>query len=167
MMEAPSSPARIRDVSADLAGPSNDPTVDDGDDAAARAALELVSQQLAAVKTVKNGCWLRLAHRLAHPPVRTSFSLPPPTGRMHLYGQVDSQCAGILFDRRMLNPDTAYCWPSGYFAKTEQHLQVDESTGEATLTGGMADCTRLPPSYACPAVSSSLWPVTVAHVNDW
>ena len=98
------------------------------------------------VKTVKNGDWLRLVSNLSNPKgrggFRTSFSLLPPNGRMHLYGQCESQCAGLLFDRRELDLSSALCFPSGYFAKTEQHLHI-EPDGEVHLTGGrFAHLTR-------------------------
>ena len=109
-------------------------------DDAAVSALELVSNHFALVKTVKNGDWLRLVSNLAQPPAkgfRTSFSLLPPNGRMHLYGQPSSQCAGLLFDRRDVDLSSALCFASGYFAKTEQHLHV-EPDGQVLLTGGRA-----------------------------
>ena len=116
-------------------------TVDHG--AAARAAadsaaaLDLVSESLAFVKTVKNGDWLRFLNNLKHsePRFRTSFSLLPPSGRMHLYGSLESQCTGLIFDRRALELSGALCWPSGYFAKTENNLHI-EANGEVRLSGG-------------------------------
>ena len=99
------------------------------------AALDLVAAEFAVVKTVRNGDWLRLLSNLSHPPFRTSFSLLPPTGRMHLFGQTEQQCCGLLFDRREMDFASALCWPSGYFAKTEHHLHV-EPDGSITLTGG-------------------------------
>ena len=105
------------------------------EDAAATRALSLISSSLAVVKTVRNGDWLRLMHCMTHPPFRSSFSLLPPDGRMHLFGQSHVQCAGLLFDRRALATSTALCWPSGYFAKTEHHLHV-EPDGSVRLTGG-------------------------------
>ena len=141
MLTPPGSPPRI----VDLSGPCEviecaHDAADQPDDVASQAALQLISAQAALCKTVKNGDWLRLVANLAHPPAigfRTSFSLIPPTGRMHLYGQLHSQCAGLLFDRSALDLSSAVCFPSGYFAKTEQHLQVDPS-GEVQLTGGRA-----------------------------
>ena len=101
-----------------------------------RPALEVVRDRCALVKTVGNGDWLRLLSNLAHKPLRTSLSLLPPDGRMHLFGKSTRQVAGLLFDRRQCDLTTAYCWPSGYFAKTEHHLHVDASTGNVHLTGG-------------------------------
>ena len=101
-------------------------------------ALSLVSRQLALVKTVKNGDWLRLLSRMAAPPstprFRTSLTLLPPSGRMHLYGQY-GQCVGLCFDRRALDMSGALIWPSGYFAKTEFHMHV-QPDGTVELTGG-------------------------------
>ena len=112
----------------------------DAADASAADALHLITEQNALVKTIKNGDWLRLLSNMLHastPGFRTSFSLPPPTGRMHLYGRCDSQCAGLLFDRRDLDLSTSstLAWPSGYFAKTEHHMHV-QPDGEVQLTGG-------------------------------
>ena len=112
----------------------------------------------ALVKTVRNGDWLRLLQRYTQPPFRTSFTLLPRSGRMHLFGQTSSQVAGLLFDRAELElgamavvrqpdgtlhragPDqlgagSGLCWPSGYFAKTEHHLEV-EPDGTVRLIGG-------------------------------
>ena len=54
------------------------------------AVLNLVQGENAIVKTVKNGDWLRLLSNLSsHKPFRTSFSLLPSSGRMHLFGQLE------------------------------------------------------------------------------
>ena len=100
------------------------------------AVLNLVQGENAIVKTVKNGDWLRLLSNFSsHKPFRTSFSLLPSSGRMHLFGQPEQQCCGLVFDRRELDFGSALCWPSGYFAKTEHHLHI-EADGSVTLTGG-------------------------------
>ena len=103
-------------------------------------ALRLVSERFALVKTVRNGDWLRLLSNLrgGRPSqhFRTSFTLLPHDGLIHLFGQADAQKAGLLFDRRALDTSSALCWPSGYFAKTEHHMHVAADTGEVTLTGG-------------------------------
>ena len=53
------------------------------------AVLNLVQEENAIVKTVKNGDWLRLLSNLSsHKPFRTSFSLLPPTGLLKPYGCV-------------------------------------------------------------------------------
>lgn len=102
----------------------------------AECAMMLIGAQHALVKTVKNGDWLTFIARLAQPiAFRSSFSLPPPSGRMHLFGDVDMQCVGVIFDRRVLDTSRALCWPSGYFAKTEFHLH-EETDGSVRLTGG-------------------------------
>ena len=104
----------------------------------AQCAMMLIGAQHALVKTVKNGDWLTFITRLAQPiAFRSSFSLPPPSGRMHLFGDVGMQCVGVIFDRRALDTSRALCWPSGYFAKTEFHLH-EEPDGNVRLTGGRA-----------------------------
>ena len=96
-------------------------------------ALRLVSERFALVKTVRNGDWLRLLSNLrgGRPSqhFRTSFTLLPHDGLIHLFGQADAQKAGLLFDRRALDTSSALCWPSGYFAKTEHHMHVAADTG--------------------------------------
>jgi hypothetical protein len=105
-------------------------------DLANEEALRLVVEHRALVKTVRDGDWLRLLHNFARQDrFRTSFTLLPPSGRMHLYGGASSQGAGLLFDRCEVDLNDALCWPSGYFAKTEHHLSLD-ADGKVTLTGG-------------------------------
>jgi len=106
-------------------------------DADGAAIAFLISQQNALVKTVKNGDWLTLLWKLSHEPFRSSFTLPPPSGRMHLFGGVTSQSVGLVFDRRALDMSQSVCWPPGYFAKSEFHLHV-EPDGNVRLTGGRA-----------------------------
>ena len=116
-------------------------------------ALTLIASNHALVKTVKDGDWLRLMQRFVQPPFRTSFSLLPPSGRMHLFGSVSSQVVGLLFDRAQLErggsaagcdsrgggeglaSDAVLAWPSGYFAKTENNMEMT-ADGRVTLTGG-------------------------------
>ena len=96
-------------------------------DTANGTALACVTDHFALVKTVKDGDWLRLLHNLSSSRdgrFRTSLTLLPPSGRMHLFGSASSQGAGLLFDRRGLDLSGALCWPSGYFAKTEHHLAI-------------------------------------------
>ena len=107
------------------------------------AALALFAAQLAVVKTVKNSDWTRLLRGWTDAPdpnQRSSLSLPPAGGRgMHLFGKVGSGCAGIAWDRRAIDISDALCWPSGYYAKTEHNMEVDERSGRVLLSNGRAD----------------------------
>ena len=91
------------------------------------AVLNLVQGENAIVKTVKNGDWLGLVWQLAQgQPFRTSLTLPPANGRgMQLFGRSSSGCAGLIWSASELDledPTGVFCWPSGYFAKTEHNL---------------------------------------------
>ena len=107
------------------------------------AALALFAAQLAVVKTVKNSDWTRLLRGWTDAPdpnQRSSVTLPPAGGRgMHLFGKVGSGCAGIAWDRRAIDISDALCWPSGYYAKTEHNMEVDERSGRVLLSNGRAD----------------------------
>ena len=106
-------------------------------DIGAAAVVRLIERQLALVKTVKNSDWLMLLKNMSNRAFRSSFTLPPPSGRMHLYGGAGAQGVGLIVDRRELDMTHSVCFPSGYFAKTEFHLHV-EASGAIQLTGGRA-----------------------------
>jgi hypothetical protein len=60
---------------------------------------------------------------------------------------------------------SAYCWPSGYFAKTEQHLQV-QPDGSVVITGGRtAHLTTLEALEAVPAMPSEKEPPLYNEVS--
>lgn len=109
---------------------SCDASARDAEAAAAAAALARLGEGAAAggrcrdrgvlVKTVKNDFWVQFCNGLDRGD-RTPCSLPPPRAvGMRLFGRVWAQSCGVVFDRSALKlGDDAWCWPSGFFAKTE------------------------------------------------
>ena len=102
--------------------------------------LALLDDQSALVKTVKNGDWLGLAWQMSHGnKFRTSMSLPPRAARgMQLFGRASSGCAGLIWSLPQLELDDrtgVFCWPSGYFAKTEHNMHIGRD-GTVALLGG-------------------------------
>ena len=105
-------------------------------------ALTLLRDQRTLVKTIKNGDWLGLLWQInERKPFRSSLSLPPAGGGdMLLFGRANSGCAGLVLDIDVLNEKdgTTFCWPSGYFAKTEHNMLVHHD-GSVSLVGGRAE----------------------------
>lgn len=103
--------------------------------------LSLLRRQKALVKTVKNDDWLGLAWQMQqNKPFRSSLSLPPRDGKgMALFGRADSGCVGLVWDMNELNldddPQGVFCWPSGYYAKTEHNMIINRQ-GSVSFVGG-------------------------------
>mmetsp|Transcript_170941 Transcript_170941/g.415393 ORF Transcript_170941/g.415393 Transcript_170941/m.415393 type:complete len:619 (+) Transcript_170941:62-1918(+) len=90
--------------------------------------LSAFNEQHGLVKTVKNDFWVLLIRQLQGAPLRTSLSLLPPGGRgMRLFGKPPGSSAGLIWDRRQLDLNDAYVWPSGFFAKSDFNVAADGS----------------------------------------
>ena len=107
------------------------------------SALTLLHEQRALVKTIKNSDWLGLLWQMHQDkPFRTSLSLPPVDGeRMSFFGRIDAGCVGLVYDLDEMNLEDdrgVFCWPSGYYAKTEHNMIIDRN-GYVSLVGGRED----------------------------
>ena len=74
----------------------------------------------ALVKTIRNDFWHQFARALDRGDL-SPCSLPPPGGAgMRLFGRAYSSSCGVVLARKKLHlPEDVWCWPAGFFAKTE------------------------------------------------
>ena len=74
----------------------------------------------ALVKTIRNDFWHQFARALDRGDL-SPCSLPPPGGAgMRLFGRAYSSSCGVVLARKKLHlPQDVWCWPAGFFAKTE------------------------------------------------
>ena len=74
----------------------------------------------ALVKTIRNDFWHQFARALDRGDL-SPCSLPPPGGAgMRLFGRAYSSSCGVVLARKKLHlPSDVWCWPAGFFAKTE------------------------------------------------
>ena len=108
-----------------------------------------------------------------------------------LFGSTSQQVVGLLVDRRQIDTSTPsavreadsvrrlaqdalgsssmLCWPSGYFAKTEHHLQV-EADGHVWLTGGRwqhLELSPVAPPRAATLADRASARVAVSYTSAW
>ena len=99
------------------------------------------------MKTIKNNEWDQFLAKLlpadgAAGGHKTSLTLVPPHGRfMRLYGTEASRCAGLVWDRALMDLTDCWAWPSGYYAKTEFNID-----GKGRLKNGR-QVPRPPPPH--------------------
>ena len=74
----------------------------------------------ALVKTIRNDFWHQFARALDRGDL-SPCSLPPPGGAgMRLFGRAYASSCGVVLARKKLHlPSDVWCWPAGFFAKTE------------------------------------------------
>ena len=107
--------------------PSNPSSLNEGE----VLLLKLFHEEKTLVKVIQNHDWKQFIDRLAVNEqdlgLKTSTTMLPSDGRMmRLYGKTYQYSVGLVWNLNDIESSVAWCWPAGFYAKTE--FNVDPVT---------------------------------------